>query len=113
MYFKVAWACKTPFVLILDRNYKVMFDNTLHQICKSVKEWFKYTIDIQDCDDAAWEFKAQATRLRENGVGFIIGIRKWGLHAWNIVLTNTGIVQVEPQLGKIVSKGYRPFVVIM
>ena len=113
-YLKVAWACKTPAVLMLDREYKIIPTETLKAIAKEITEQFTYINDISDCDDAALLFKASASRQKENGVGMIYGKTPNGWHAWNLALCEEGIVEVEPQtagLGK--RKGYKAWMVII
>lgn len=115
VYFKIAWACKTPLVFLMDFRYKPIYARVLNDIGLVIKREFKYLEDVSDCDDAAWRFKAAASRKRENGVGFVIGLFKRGLHCWNIALRYDGVFQIEPQTNKLVThrKGYHAFIVIM
>lgn len=103
MYLRVAWACKTPFILPLDMKYKLLSKNEFFDIGVALAADFKYITDISDCDDAAWRFKAEASRRKENGVGLVIGWMK-GLHVWNVAITEDGVFQVEPQNNVLVTK---------
>ena len=109
VYLRVAWACKTPFVLPFDVEYKEVTYRVLIDIAKTIKETFKYITDVSDCDDAAWQFKAVASHKKENGVGLVVGWHN-GLHCWNVVLRDFGTTQqIEPQTGNPVGKGYHAF----
>lgn len=118
-YFSVAWALKTPFVCLLDRRYKCVSADTARNICESLG--ITYWEDFSDCDEYAWLFKAEAIRRGLNGAGFVIGKRgssfglDRGYHAWNIILTEYGVRQVEPQNGTVFKqlKDYRPWMVIL
>ena len=113
-YLRVAWACKTPLVLILDTKYKLIPAETLKEIAAHIKEKFEYIRDVADCDDAALLFKAAASERHENGVGLIFGKTPRGMHAWNVAMCPDGIFEVEPQnatIGK--RKRYKPWVVII
>lgn len=57
-YFRVAWACKTPLVFLLDTEYKLISAATLKEIATQIRTRFEYIKDISDCDDAALLFKA-------------------------------------------------------
>lgn len=104
MYLKVAWACKTPFILPLDMKYKLLSRDEFLNIGVALAEEFKYLTDIADCDDAAWRFKGEASRRKENGVGFVIGLMGRVLHTWNVAITEDGVFQVEPQDNVLVTK---------
>ena len=52
-YLRVAWACKTPLVLILDTEYKSISEVTLEEIAAYINEKFGYIKNVSDCDDAA------------------------------------------------------------
>ena len=113
-YLRVAWACKTPLVLILDTKYKLISEATLKEIAAHIKEKFEYIKNVSDCDDAALLFKAAASERQENGVGLIFGKTPRGFHAWNVAMYQDGISEVEPQtagIGK--RKSYKPWVVII
>ena len=113
-YFKVAWACKTPLVIILDTEYKSISTEVLKEIAAQIKSRFKYIENIADCDDAALLFKAAASERQENGVGLIFGKTPRGLHAWNVAMRDDGLYEVEPQTAAIGKrKGYKPWVVII
>lgn len=67
-----------------------------------------YKHDLWDCDDYATTFKAWFSRYYGNGVGIAFGKDEHGRpHAWNLVLTDEGIVDVEPQLGAVVTGLYK------
>ena len=113
-YLKVAWKCKTPLVLILDKEYTPISQDILNEIATEISEKFEYIKNIADCDDAALLFKAAASERKENSVGLIFGKTPNGLHAWNLAMCPDGITEVEPQnarMGK--RKGYRPIMVII
>ena len=113
-YIKVAWACKTPLVLILDTEYRLISTETLKEIAAQIKNRFEYIKNISDCDDAALLFKAAASERQENGVGLIFGKTPRGLHAWNVAMRDDGLYEVEPQTAAIGKrKGYKPWVVII
>lgn len=111
-YFSIAWALKTPFVLLLDRRYKDVSANKAREFCENLG--LTYWEDFSDCDEYAWLFKAEAICKGLNGAGFVIG-RHNGWHCWNIIITEYGIRQVEPQNSIIFKKlkDYRAFAVIM
>ena len=77
----------------------------------------RWEANFNDCDDFAWRFKAEASRRKENGVGFIVGWARWAccLHCWNDALCPDGIYQVESQTGLIFRKDkkYMALVVIV
>ncbi len=113
-YFNLAWACKTPLVFLLDKEYKTISVAALREIAELIKRRFRYIRDISDCDDAALLFKAAASERHENGVGFIYGKTPRGFHAWNIAICPDGIFEVEPQtaaMGK--RKGYKPWIIVI
>jgi hypothetical protein len=113
-YFRVAWACKTPLVFLLDKNYKTIPKAVLKDIAENIKRRFSYIKDISDCDDAALLFKAAASKRHQNGVGLVYGKNPRGFHAWNIALCSDGVFEVEPQtaaMGK--RKGYKPWIIVI
>ena len=113
-YLRVAWACKTPLVFLLDTEYKIIATVTLEEIAAQIKERFSYIKDISDCDDAALLFKASDSERKENGVGLIFGKTPRGLHAWNVAMCSDGIFEVEPQTASIGKRrGYKPWVVVI
>lgn len=113
-YLKVAWKCKTPLVLILDKEYAPISQDILNEIATEISDKFEYIKNVADCDDASLLFKAAASERKENSVGLIFGKTPNGLHAWNLAMCPDGITEVEPQnarMGK--RKGYRPIMVII
>ncbi|MBA7545333.1 hypothetical protein ES705_37699 [subsurface metagenome] len=114
VYFKIAWACKTPLVFPLDLKYKPITLALLKVIASEIRKTFQYLEDVSDCDDAAWRFKAEASKRKENGVGLVVGWHRMP-HCWNVALTNDGIYQVEPQNGYVFKKDkkYRALIVII
>ena len=113
-YLRVAWACKTPLVFVLDTEYKFIPVATLKEIAAHIEEEFEYIKNVADCDDAALLFKAAASERQENGVGLIFGKTPRGMHAWNVTMCPDGIFEVEPQTAAIGKrKGYTPWVVII
>jgi hypothetical protein len=114
IYFRVAWAGKTPLVFPLDKKYKKIPETTLKEIAARIKRRFHYITDISDCDDAALLFKAAASERHENGVGLVFGGTPRGFHAWNIAICPDGIFEVEPQTASIgKKKGYKPWIIII
>ena len=87
-YFTIAWACKTPFVLCLDRVYRLLDPVQLEAVVSGFPQW-EYVPELSDCDDAAHAFRAYA--------GHGIGIALTGKHAWNIALCTDGVRHIEPQ----------------
>lgn len=89
-----------------------MSADTAREICEALG--ITYWEDYSDCDEYAWLFKADSIRRGLNGAGFVIG-RHRGYHAWNIILTEYGIRQVEPQNGTVFKKlkEYRALGVIL
>ena len=114
MYLKVAWACKTPLVLILDTKYTPIPAETLKDIAEDIPEEFEYVKNKADCDDAAFLFKADASRKKQNAVGIIFGKNPRGFHAWNVALCGDSISEIEPQTGDVGKRpGYKPWFVII
>jgi hypothetical protein len=120
VYFKLAWACKTPIVLIADKRYKPVTEPQLALIISAAKRaWkkIKYQVDFHDCDDSADIFKAEASKKAENGVGRAYGL--WfgrGLHYWSVAIKENGKVEmIEPQTGDRNRKWgkYIPFTVMI
>lgn len=113
VYFSVAWALKTPFVRLLDKRYKLVSADTARDICEALG--ITYWEDFSDCDEYAWLFKAEAIRRGLNGAGFVIGRMGGKSHCWNIILSEFGVRQVEPQNGTVFKqlKEYRPWMVIL
>jgi len=113
-YLRVAWACKTPLVLILDTEYELISEETLKEIAAHIKEKFEYIKNVSDCDDAALLFKAAASERHENGVGLIFGKTPRGFHAWNVAMYQDSISEVEPQTAAIGKrKSYKPWFVVI
>jgi hypothetical protein len=119
LYFKLALACRTPFVLLADKRYKPVSELSLALIITAGKKAWKkiaYQIDYHDCDDAADIVKAEASKKAENGVGRVYGYwRGHGLHYWTVALKETGVEMIEPQTaGRNLKWGeYIPFVVMI
>ena len=113
LYIKIAWQLKTPFVLLLDNNYRSIDPKTIQLLLGRIG--MNYTEDYSDCDDFAWYYKGLASKEGINGVGFVIGRSVGGVHAWNILLTSDGIYQLEPQNGNIFhhDKRYKAWGVII
>lgn len=115
-YYTVAWALKTPFVFLMDRRYALLpaleaYDTYVKQLAH-----LQYIANFFDCNAFAWVMKALAYQDHINSFGFIIGWVKWAKqpHAWNCILTQTGVFQAEPQQGRMFEKdkNYRPWLVI-
>ncbi|UCB43982.1 MAG: hypothetical protein JSV77_04920 [Dehalococcoidales bacterium] len=120
VYLKLAWACKTPLVLLADKRYKPVTEQQLALIIPAAKRAWKktaYQVDLHDCDDSTDIFKAEASKKAENGVGRVYGL--WsgrGLHYWSVVIKENGKVEmIEPQTGDRNRKWgkYIPFAVMI
>jgi len=113
-YLKVAWACKTPLIFMLDTEYRSISIDALKEIADQITEKFEYIKNISDCDDAALLFKAAASEKKENSVGLVFGRTPRGMHAWNVAMLPDSISEIEPQTARIGKrKGYNPWVVII
>lgn len=114
-YLKVAWALKTPFVFLLDSQYKVCSLNVIQEIYANKLTQMEYIPNFYDCDTYAWVMKAFACQDQVNIVGFVIGRLNKEAHAWNIFLCKEGVFQLEPQTATIfkTDKRYRPWLVIL
>jgi len=55
-----------------------------------------YAAEVHDCDDFAFGLKGAAG----HGVGVATNL----LHVWNVVLSENGVWQVEPQNGRLVNR---------
>jgi hypothetical protein len=95
VYFKCAWACRTPFVFCLDKNYRLLDVDNVVRLAKAFPPWH-YVPEVNDCDDAAFAFKA----FGGHGIGIALS-RK---HAWNIALCMDGVWHIEPQNGAVSRK---------
>ena len=114
IYFRIAWACKTPLVFLLDKEYRPVPEDILKNISVQIKNQFEYINEISDCDDASFLFKAAASEKKENGVGIIWGTTPRGRHLWSVAICEDGIHEVEPQNAKIGKrKGFKPWVVVI
>jgi hypothetical protein len=91
VYFRVAWACRTPCVLMMDRRYVPRQKETLVSEVESFKRGPSVP-ERFDCDDFAFALKGQLG----HGVGVAFGAR----HAWNIALCTDGVWHIEPQNGR-------------
>jgi len=71
----------------------------------------RYIVDNFDCDDYAKLFSAYASAiLKKNSVGIALGRLYYkgqflGYHAWNIILTENGILFFEPQTLELFAPG--------
>lgn len=112
VYFKVAWACKTPLVFLFDKKYETITKTLMRQFYNSMPS-LGYLTEVRDCDNFGFIYKGIADR-RTNAVGLVIG-RTSVLHVWNMALTKQGVEQIEPQNGKIVTKNkrYRAWVILI
>ena len=90
VYFRVAFASRTPFVLLLDRRYTPLQREAVIAVLKEFKPG-PYTRETFDCDDFASAFKGRVG----HGIGIAISPR----HAWNIALCTDGVWHIEPQTG--------------
>jgi hypothetical protein len=115
LYFRILRQLHTPFVLFLDAKYQILSERSLGCLFNLVNDDLLYVAEYYDCDDFAWNFKALASQRYENGVGFVIGWYRKGLHAWNCAIMADGIYQIEPQTKSVFrdGKGYRPLMVII
>jgi hypothetical protein len=116
VYFKVAWACKTPLVFMADKQYKAISEHSIKLVIGAAKRAFKtYKKEFRDCDDAAVIFDAEASKKAENGVGQVYGYwRGHGWHYWSLVLKEDRSVEmIEPQNGNRNLKWGRYFPVVV
>lgn len=111
LWFKLAWQFKTPFVFPMDTIYYPITEDQLLELYDEFPHDYKWIPEVSDCDDAAFVFKGIASRHKINAIGVVTGKGLGGAHAWNCVLLDKGIVQFEPQNGKIVK--YRPMAVVI
>jgi len=111
IYFKIAFALKTPFIWLMDSQYETISKAKLTELCCNMPD-LSYIPETRDCDNFAFIYKGIADRTT-NAVGIVVGKVAGGFHAWNVALGEDGIYQVEPQNGLIVHEGYRPLVVII
>ena len=116
VYLKTAWALKTPLVFLLDSKYKIPYFEAIESI--SLK--FSYMADYSDCDDAAVQYKAEASKRFLNAVGIVFGFYHGQLHLWNMAITKRvsgaeSVHQIEPQSKYVFkwNKHYRPILVII
>ena len=72
----------------------------------------KYLADRMDCDDFAFLLKALVSSFFGlNYFGAVFGQTPMGYHAWNLFRVDNGLLQFEPQTGKVFEmdeKGYVP-----
>ena len=90
-YFRVSWACKTPFVLMMDKRYEPWRMDELVPIVEAFTDG-PYVAETHDCDDFAFALKGQ--------VGHGLGIAWNAKHCWNIALCEDGVRHIEPQTGE-------------
>jgi len=102
-YLRVAWACRTPLVLCLDRKYRLLDAEAVSAKARVFPRWH-YVPEIMDCDDAAHAFRAF--------VGHGVGIALNHKHAWNIALCRDGVWHIEPQNGNMTRRRWALLVVI-
>lgn len=112
VYFRVAWACKTPLVFLLDKKYETITKTLMRRFYDQMPD-LSYIPEIRDCDNFGFIYKGTADRTT-NAIGLVVG-RTSGWHMWNLALTKEGVEQIEPQNGNIVTKKkrYRVFIVII
>ena len=115
-YLKVAWALKTPFVLLMDERYKLLSPIGAWDVYAQKLKQLKYSA-YRDCNAFAWVAKAFAYEDEINSIGFVVGLAKWTmrLHSWNCMITTDGVFQGEPQDGRVFDKDkrYWAWVVVM
>jgi len=128
LYVKILDTLFTPFVYFLDSEYFPVKLLDIQPIIDKIKsgKWLK---NIHDCDNFAFAFKGEMDSSN-NASGVVIGwhwtpqgnileqikaFRSGGLHAWNCVLIEDKVTQLEPQNGKVFERkfGYLPILVIM
>jgi len=102
-YVRIAWACRTPFVLLLDRRYT---PRQFQELAPAVRAFQRgpYVRETFDCDDFATALKGQ--------LGHAIGIAITPRHAWNIALCTDGVWHIEPQTGEFRKRKWALFVMI-
>jgi hypothetical protein len=102
-YLTISWACRTPFVLCLDKRYELPDAASIRRTAEAFPRWH-YLPEVKDCDDAAFAFRAFAG----HGVGIALS-RK---HAWNLALCTDGVWHIEPQTGAVRRKKRALMVII-
>ena len=102
-YFRVSWACKTPFVLMMDRRYAPWRRDELMPVVEAFTDG-PYVRETHDCDDFAFAFKGQ--------IGHGIGIAWNSKHCWNIALCEDGVRHIEPQTGQLKDRTWAMLAII-
>ena len=127
-YIKILDTLFTPFVYFLDSEYFPVKLPIIQPIIDKIKSG-KWVKNIHDCDNFAFAFKGEMDSVN-NASGVVIGwhwtpqgnvfdqikaFKKGGWHAWNCVLIEDKVTQLEPQTGKIFERkfGYLPVLVII
>jgi hypothetical protein len=113
VWWKIFKSLKTPLILLLDEEYEPVTVEEAESFCPKD---FVYKPEVQDCDDAAWQTKANASIADKNGLGFVVGWVTWGkaFHCWNCFVTPEGsVIQLEPQTKKTVGSGYISLLVLI
>lgn len=112
-YLKVAWALKTPFVLLMDERYKLLSPIGAWDVYAKKLKQIRYSA-YHDCNAFAWVAKAFAYEDGVNSFGFVIGLWNMRLHSWNCIVTPQ-VFQLEPQTGRMFVKDrrYWPWFVVM
>ena len=71
----------------------------------------KYIASRFDCDDFAVWMKGLVGQVSGlNYFGVVIGSAPSGKHAWNILRTEEGLLQFEPQTGQFIRMGERGYI---
>lgn len=95
-----------------DEEYYSIDSSTFNKLLERWRNILKnlhYVADKWDCDDYA-EYFASVMKLwsKTNGCGMALGILcegdTCGGHAWNICLVGNEVIEVEPQVGQLVTE---------
>ena len=115
VWWRMTLLLKTPLLLFLDLSYQYIPESKILEYFNLMPK-LPYIPDKRDCDNYAFMFKGVAD-ADSNATGVVIGWATWAksFHAWNVALTDKGVIQIEPQTGEVfrTKKGYIPMVVII
>jgi len=103
VYLRVSWACKTPFVLMMGRQYRPWRRDELAPLVEAFMDG-PYVKETHDCDDFAFALKGQ--------VGHGIGIAWNWKHCWNMALCEDSVWHIEPQTGELRDRNWAVVAII-
>lgn len=118
LWWRLITNWSSPAVVPLDWKYKTMSEQESKQLIRlyGMQELPSYQLWEFNCTDFAWVFKGLSSKQRLKPTGFVIGLRTWKLHCWNVVVTGEKVTWIEPQSGntwKGLNTKYIPLVVII